>query len=780
MLGRRLPITSGSLGVEGLDGEIVIRRDERGIPHVSGSSDHDVWLGLGFCHAQDRAFQLESVRRVAHGTLAEIVGPEGLPIDKLVRRLGFLRYARRQMAALDEDVRETISAYVAGINRGLALGGKRKAHEFVLLRSRPSAWEPVDVLAVAKLLSFAMSGNWDAELARFRVLMADGHDALKSVDPEYAAWHPVTAPGETGGEIAGEDIDRLSGDLAALTGALGMSGGSNAWAVAGSKTGTGRPILANDPHLPPRLPSPWYLAHLQTPGWAMVGATFVGVPIVAAGHNGRVAWGTTLGLADTSDLYIERPPQGGGEDGEIEVTETIREEIRVKGKPTVTEEVRVTPRGPLLTPAIDGGGHAISLRAMWMEPRPIRGFLRVSRVCNAEEFRQTFEAWPLMPLNVVFADVDGAIGWQLVGETPVRRVSHGIVPSAAWTGDGEWEADPVPFADMPGAAHPDAGYLISANHRPVPADHRLPDGSAGPFLGVDWADGLRAARIGERLAESDGWDVAGTSDLQVDLVTAQWGEVREAVLAIRPRNAESREALGLLAGWDGEMSGRSAAAAVFELLLGEIDRRDVAGRAPLAGKFVLGASIGGLAVPNMLAFRRAGRLSRLLRDGPPPGPPGAGRSEERWQGLLSDALEATVSRLSERAGPEPGRWRWGEVRPLTLEHPVGRKKPLDGVFNIGPVPFGGDTNTVAQAAVDPLDSFANPMVIPSLRCVMDVGDFGHSTFVLPSGQSGNPLSPHYDDMFPLWLRGEGVPIAWSDEEVGRATVTTLRLVPPAP
>ncbi len=261
----------------------------------------------------------------------------------------------------------------------------------------------------------------------------------------------------------------------------------------------------------------------------------------------------------------------------------------------------------------------------------------------------------------------------------------------------------------------------------------------------------------------------------MDLFSVQWEEVREALLAIQALDSASRDALALLADWDGVMHANSAAATGFELLLAEIDRRDVAAWAPKAGAYVLGADVGGLEQPNLLAFRRAGRISRLLREGPPHEPQGD------WSGLLSGALQGVVERLSARAGAGTEGWRWGKLRQLVLEHPVGRKRPFHKVFNIGPVPFGGDTNTVAQAAVDPL----NPLATPSPRCVVDVGDFDRSTFILPSGQSGNPLSPHYDDMFPLWLEGEGVTMPQSadeaqrgpDDEVRQIGVRKLRLTP---
>lgn len=761
VLGRRLPTASGSLLVDGLDGEILIRRDRWGIPYIRGSSERDVWTGLGFCHAQDRAFQLETIRRLASGTLAEVVGRRGLPIDRLVRRLGFVRYARMQFDSLDRDEHRTLEAYSSGISLGLDVGRGGRAHEFLLTRSGPPCWEPLDVLVSAKLISFAMSANWDAELARFRVLAEDGHEALSAVDPEYAAWHPVTA---SAGVPAGAQIDRLSSDMGALIDALGISGGSNAWVVGPARSASGRPILANDPHLPPRLPSAWYLAHLDSGDWRMAGATFVGMPIVAVGHNGSVAWGITLGLADTSDLYIESAREGKGG---THVVRTIREEIKIRGRASISEEVAITPRGPQICPPIDGSGYGVSIRAAWMEPRAIHGLMRAHRARDCEELRQAFAAWPLMSLNVVFADVEGSIGWQLAGDVPVRASGHGVLPSAAWRKEGAWEPEPVPFREMPGASNPETGYLVSANHRP------LPEG-VGPFLGVDWADGLRAARIGERLAASSSWDVTSTAQLQMDQLSVQWREVREQILAIRPRTAESRLALSLLAEWDGSVCGDSAPAAVFQLLMAQIDRLDVEGHAPRAGHFMLGGDVARLGVPNLLAFRRAGRLTRILRerDGDQ-GPAG-------WQGLLSDALAEAAGRLSVAGGPGPAGWQWGRVRPLVLEHPVGRIRPLDRVFNVGPLDSGGDTNTVSQAAVDPLEPLANPLVIASLRCVVDVGDFGRSSFSLAGGQSGNPFSPHYADMVPLWVRGEGVSIAWSQEEIDQAAKSTLRLRPPSP
>lgn len=266
------------------------------------------------------------------------------------------------------------------------------------------------MLAVVKLISFTLASNWDAELARMKILNEDGPEALRALDPSYPEWHMVTAPP---GALAGPAADRLSEDLAAFAAAVGKGGGSNAWTLAPSRTSTGRPIVANDPHLPPVLPPHWYLAHLSTPDRAVAGAAFVGAPGFAAGHNGYAAWGTTAGLVDNTDLFLEEIGADGRsvrQGDEFVPCETRIETIRVKGAAAVEEEVLTTARGPIIGPALAGEVGAVSLRATWLDSRPVRGFLYAHRARGFEEFRHTFSQWPLLALNIVYADVSGAIG----------------------------------------------------------------------------------------------------------------------------------------------------------------------------------------------------------------------------------------------------------------------------------------------------------------------------------------------------------------------------------
>jgi penicillin amidase len=743
---------------------VLIRRDGYGIPYIEAEGEEEAWYGLGFCQGQDRAFQIETLLRVVRGTLAELVGREALPVDRLSRRIGFRHAAEQQLEALDDEIRQILEAFARGVTDGARMGCRRPAHEFSLLRAKPTPYLAADVLGLAKLMSFTLPSNWDAELTRLKILTEDGAEALAALDPSYPEWLLTTAPP---GALAGSAVDRLAEDLAVFTATVGQGGGSNNWAIAPARTTTGRAILANDPHLPPSLPPHWYLAHVRTPDWTVAGASFVGAPGFFVGHNDIAAWGMTAGFVDNTDLFIEEIGSEGRSvrEGDQFVPCEVRSEvIQVKAGTPVEEEVLVTPRGPIIGPALEGEVGAVSLCATWLAPRPAKGLLQVHRAGTLEEFRRTFEQWPFLSLNMVYADTSGTIGWQLVGQTPRRRKGWGTIPLPGWNPGVGWEDDPVPFDEMPHLADPETGFVATANNQPIPE-------SASPFLGIDWIDGYRQARIVEALGARHDWDLSSVQVLQMDQESIPWRELRDIVLTIPAETDEACQALALLEAWDGMAAADSPGAAVFELFVAEMVQRVVAAKAPHAAQWALGEGFTSLVPYTLFYVRRVGHLVHLLREQP------EGWFERPWPQEMADALTVVVKSLQKHCGDKPGGWAWGRVRPLTLRHPVGERVPLDRVFNLGPFPWGGDANTVGQASTPPFNPTTNPPAIASLRMVVDVGNWEKNRFALPGGQSGNPLSSHYDDLLPLWQRGEGVPIAWSPEEVTRVARFTLRLVP---
>jgi penicillin amidase len=776
LLGRRLPRTQGSLHVSGLQAPVRIHRDRWGIPHIEADNELDACFAIGFCQGQDRAFQLELFLRVVRGTLSELVGRDALPIDRLARRIGFHRAARAQWPLLDADMQALMEAYARGVAAGATEGLPRRPHEFVLLRSRPTPWTPLDSLGVVKLISFTLASNWDIELARFKILIEDGAEALAALDPAYPAWHPVTAPP---GQEAEPALDRLSEELKTFATLFGKGGGSNNWTLAASRTATGRPLLANDPHLDARLPPHWYLIHARTPRGAWAGATFLGGGAVQAGHNGFAAWGVTAGLIDQADLFREQigPDGRSVRQGEQFVPCEVREEvIAIRGEGSVTEHVLITPRGPIITPAVQGSGEALSLRAVWLDPRPLDGLLRLHRVRSFTDLRKAAEHWPATAQNMVYADQTGAIGWQMFGLAPKRRKGWGLIPAPGWELGAGWEPDLVPAEQLPHAHNPPQGFLATANNQP------LPDG-VGPYLGSDWLDGYRVASIVRELNARSDWDVPKTMALQMNQRAVAWDEMRDAVLSggLTPpargadatplAEADAHQALELLRAWNGHVAIDSPAATVYELFLAEMEGRTARAKAPRTFAIVLGAPLGPITPYNFLCYRRTGHLARLLREQP------AGWFARPWPDEIADALASVIRRLRAEHGDDPSRWAFGRLRTLTLHHPITRKSWLAPFFNLGPFSYGGDADTINQGAVLPLDPLAPADNIASLRMVVDVGAWSNSRFSLPGGQSGNPLSPHYDDLLPLWLRGEGVPIAWTEDEVRRAAVQTLELLP---
>jgi penicillin amidase len=764
LLGRRLPETRGKLIVPGLNQPVRIDRDRWGIPHITAANEPDAWFGLGFCHGQDRTFQLEILLRVMRGTLAQLIGVNGLGVDRLVRRIGFSRAAPAQFAVLVPEVRAMLEAYAAGVNAGATVGHRRRSHEFVMLRSRPTPWTAVDVVAGLKLQGFVLSSNWDVELARLKVLTSDGPEALADLDPAYPDWLPVTWPPA---QSAGRALDRLADDLAAFSLVVGAGGASNNWAIAGSRTASGRPIVANDPHLPPTLPAHWYLVHLRTPEWAVAGASFVGGPCIPAGHNGFAAWGVTAGLTDNTDLFLEQlGPDGKSvrQGGAFVPCEVHAETIAVRRGTPVTEEVLVTPRGPIIGPALEGAFEAISLRAVWLDPLPIQGLLRIHRARSLDEARRSLAEWPTSPLNLVYADETGRIAWQLFGQAPRRKKGWGTLPLPGWEENAGWEESLIPFAEMPYLENPRQGFIATANNRP------LPEGD-GPFLGADWLDGYRVAAANEALRQRTDWDVPATMALQMNQQNLHWREVREVVLSAPLDHPATGIALKLLADWDGRMAADSLAAAIYELFMAEMTQRVARARAPKSFEWALGRGHGMILPHGFLTVRRLGHLTDLLRRQP------AGWFSRSWSTEIASALRTVVANLWARHGDDTARWAWGRVRPLTLRHLLDRRPPLDRIYNLGPIPYGGDANTLNQASAPPLNPTSNPAHITSLRMVVEVGAWEEARFVLPGGQSGNPFSSHYADQFHLWRRGEGVPIAWSDEAVRQATQQTLELIP---
>lgn len=748
-LGKRLPTIDGSLTVSGLRDAIVIRRDENGIPYVDAKNDDDAFFGLGFCQAQDRAFQIELYMRLTRGTLAELVGADALPVDRLARRLGFTRIARAQLAASNDATRAQFTSFARGVNAGLKHGSKKKCHEMTLLGAEYSTFEAHDPAAVLAFFSFALSSNWDAELARLRVLHEDGRDALLALEPSLAAFKSELFAAADALDTANALVSGVAGmrDI----GAVGAA--SNAWAIAAKRTTTGRPILASDPHLSPTLPAPWYLAHVSTPEWAITGACLIPQPVVSIGHNDHVAWGVTAGHVDNTDLFVEHVGKDGRSvrEGDRFVPCDIRREtIKVKGKPDETIDVLVTPRGPIVGDVLGPSRDALSIQGTWMSTTRGLGAYQAHRVRDIDEARNVFDGYPGPSEGRVFADVKGNIGWQIHGDIPVRKSGHGLVPAPGWNPAYGWKEERLPFAQHPRITNPPAGFVATANQCP-------PDLPQDPFCGVDWLDRHRYERIAEKLSARTDWTIDAVLDMHLDRHSTLTRELRP----LFAEHASDPIAKKWLEPWDGEISPTSVAASIFELAFADLARRVAKRHAPNAWKAALGEGINDVLPHGPNAIRRVGELTRLIRTLP--------------ASDIDEAITNAVRELRTKFGSRDTSWQWGKIRPLRLRHAFAKQPPLDRLFALRDVAIGGDVTTIPQGSVDFQDPLGDPIGVPNLRAAIDVGAWENSRWSLLGGQSGNPCSPHFGDLLEPWDRGQGVGIAWSREDVERRAKSTLRL-----
>jgi penicillin amidase len=763
LLSKRLPTISGEIRLPGLSQPITVHRDQYGIPYIEAQSEVDAYYALGFCQGQDRPFQLEMLLRVCRGTLAELIGEPGLAMDRLARRIGFYRYGKGHFEAMEPQYQAFVQAYTQGINNGSSLGCSKPDHGFALLRTTPTPWTGADVLANGNYVSLWLS-SWTAKLTRLIVLQKDGPEALRALDTDYAGWIPTS---KTINLPAGPSLDKLAEDLAKLSEFTGYKGASNNWVLSASRTSTGRPIVANDPHLSPALPAPWYLVHMQAPGLKVAGASFIGMPFIPSGHNENVAWGVTASLIDNIDLYIEELGDDGKtvrEGNSFIPLEVLPETYHVKGQEPFIEDILITHRGPIITDVMVKEVGTISMCATWMKPRPPQGMQKLHQADTIDDCRTACGEMYLASQNMVYADTQGNIGWTIWGEVPQRGDTWGTLPLPGWMPQFHWKAENIPHEQMPYLKNPSTGFIATANAKPTL------DGS-GPYLGRDFCEGYRHTRIVEVLGSRTDWDLPDMLSLQTDRFAIPWREIKEIVLAAPVTDEDGRLALHLLKDWDGVTGADSAAAAVYAFLMMEMDHRRAQAKAPNSGRWALGQGFHPMVLESFFPMQAISQLVSQLKEQP------EGWFDDGWSAEVTAALSSAVCRIREKLGSAPENWGWGKLHQLTLLHPLGSRPPLDKVFNRGPFPSGGDHQTVAQAGRSTLEWGARVTGLANLRVAWDVGNWDDNHIVICGGQSGNPFSPHYDDLLGFWLRGEAIKMAWTEEAIRQVTQKTLKLIP---
>ena len=767
-LGRgRLPRSDGTLQAPGLSAPVEIIRDQWGVPHIYAADLHDLFFAQGFVHAQDRLWQMELNRRTATGQLSEMFGPVALDTDRTCRTFGFARLGQADWANAGDDIRQAISAYTQGVNAFLDHPNAAMPIEFMLLGHRPAPWKPEECMAFSRVMIWQMSHAWYGEIVRAQLIEAVGAEHAAELEIHYPEGNPITLP-------AGIEFNRLDpdGTLRAARGPFLSRGlGSNAWTVTGGKTTTGKPFLCNDMHLPLGLPSLWYLAHLVSGEYNVTGVSLPGLPMVLVGHNARIAWGMTLAYTDCEDLFVEefdpQAPQRYRFRDEWREAQVIPEPIRIKGRaePHV-EPVVVTHHGPIISDVVGHPAKRLAINSMALRPCPaMRGWLLLNQAGNWHEFVEAMRLIEAPQLNVAYADVDGNIGHWVTGRVPVRASGQGMVPAPGWTGEHEWIGE-VPFEEMPHALNPQQGYTVTCNHRLVPDDYPH-------FLGNVWMNGYRARRIIEVLESKTKLSPDDFAALHVDTTCLPGREFVERLAGFTSDDADAQLALKHLRAWDGKLATNSVGGTLYEVTRYHLVRNLIE---PGLGKEMTTRYTGQGFHPLLMATHEfyghdTVVMLRML-DHP----------DSWWmkqaggrEAVLARSLKQAVEWLRKELGPDATQWQWGKLHRASFPHAMGIQKPLDRVFNRGPLPIGGDTDTPCQTALTPDDPYDNKVWSPTFRQIVDMGDLSRSLVIHPPGQSGQLGSPHYDDLADLWIKGEYIPMLWTREQIESAAEGKLIL-----
>jgi penicillin G amidase len=811
-LRQSLPTTSGTTAVAGVSGPIDIVRDADAIPHIFASTKLDALLGLGYVHAQDRLWQMEFQRRIGHGRLSEIFGDATISQDRFLRTVGFGRAAQSAWQHLPDDARRQIDAYCAGVNAFISSHhGRLLPPEFTLLRFEPEPFTGPDVLVWVKMMAWDLSANYTLELMRHDIAARVGVERMAELLPPYPAnglniIGPSTSP-DAGASIgAGRPfqgrpnagpryksqprddtpswsaalVQTLSGNAAVRNVLLGgriEALGSNNWVVDGTLTASGKPLLANDPHLGTHVPSLWHLAHMSAGDFDVIGATLPGAPAVAIGRNRFIAWGETNVAADVEDLFVERIDASGTTAefrGAQEPIRVIPETIMVKGGEPIHLNVRVTRHGPLVSDALNAGNAEAKTtpKPQPFEPLAFRwtsldesdstivAFLRLNEARNWNDFTAALQHFVAPAQNFVFADVDGHIGYYAPGRIPRRASGDGSMPSPGWTGDSEWTGW-IPFEELPHTFDPPDHFIVTANNRPMPADDLH-------LIGLEYPEPYRAQRITALVTSKKQLTPNDFKDIQADTLSPHAQTLLPLLLRhVSTDDPQFGQALNILRQWNFNASGDSAASAIFQAWfrqlvpaivgdeLGPLVRTTYEGRFSYITRFVTNTLTAG--------------SSPWCDDVNTP-------EKETCDQTVSKALRDGLADLRERMGGDAARWRWDGIHRAVFPH-----QGLDSIGLLRPllsrsIANGGDWSTVnvgPVAANAPYDQVS----IPGYRQIVDLSPANDSRFLDAVGEAGHFLSPHYDDFLGDWRAVRHRKMRMTRADVDNGALGTLRLTP---
>ncbi len=752
--------TSGTIKVTGLQKPVRVLRDEWGIAHIYAESQDDLFFAQGFVAAQDRLWQMDLWRRQGEGKLAEVLGPSAIERDKFARLVRYRGEMKAEYESYAPDAQQIIEAFVRGVNAQIEIvkqSGKLPI-EFQLAGFQPEPWTPE--VCLTRMAGYVMTRNASTEIQRAQLAREFGKEFVDEwieTDPPHKLEIPE------GLDLAGIDGKILAAATVA-GGAVNFGStpnpndGSNNWVIDGKMSVTGKPLLANDPHRQIALPSLRYLVHLNAPGWNVIGAGEPSLPGVAAGHNERVGFGFTIVGIDQQDLYVEdvnlANPNEYRRQGRWQPMRVEREQFKVKGEAVPREiELKFTAHGPVIYE--DKERHrAYSLKWVGSEPGTA-GYLAslsLNRAKNWPEFLKALERWKVPSENLVYADVDGNIGWVAAGMTPIRKGWSGLIPVP---GDGkyEWQGF-LPLRDMPQTYNPAKHFIATANHNILPPGY-------DKELGYEWSNPTRFLRIDEVLSSAKTkLTVEDFQRLQHDEVSLNARALTATLGEAKNTPAELQPFVDLLTRWDWRLGKDSAAAALYEIWL------------PKLAPAIFKSHVPERAWPFVSRGIQPGKAIAALRTASP-----------QWFGkdavanrnaLIWKTLAESVADAKKLLGNDPAKWRWGTLHVAPFTHPLSTDAERKSLFDLPSAERGGDANTVFATGGGPGFRQSHGA---SFREVLDIADWDRSVSTNVPGQSAQPGSKHYSDLLPLWANGKYFPLLYNRAKVEAAAKDRLTLEP---
>jgi penicillin amidase len=727
----RLATLDGRVRLTGLDSSVEVRRDRWGVPHIYARTAHDVFFAQGYVAAQDRLFQMEIWRRVGEGRLAEVLGPSYVTRDRLARLFKYRGDTAAEWSSYGPDARALVTAFVSGINAYIdevRANPKKLPIEFSLLGFLPERWTPE--VPLTRVTSLSGVGNGTSELLHARLVALVGVTRANELVDTYP--HHDLDPVE-GLDLSGLDQSALGGMGQVYTDvAFSRIEGSNNWVVSGKKTASGKPILANDPHRAITNPGVRYITHLVAPGWNVIGSGEPASPGIAIGHNERIAFGLTIVGMDQQDIYVE-------EASSTRELHLVVDTIAVRGEAPRVVTLSYSPHGPVLSVDKERA-RAIVVRMVGQEPGTAAylASLSLDRAHNWKEFQAAMSRWKMPDENMIYADVDGNIGWIASGLMPQRSWS-GLLPVP---GDGRFEwSGFVPVSQLPQLYNPPAGYIATANDnilRYMPSSYDTPISYEFPH------PSYRAERLHQVLRDSAHFTVKDFERLQHDDLSLLARQLVPSMVAAAKRaGAGARPEVRALEGWDFHMSKDAHVPMIFEAWSSELPRL-----------------VAGAVYPREVAAALRNRVSWSIVDS-------VLRAGGHGDTLAVTALDSAVALLTRRLGPNEATATWGMLHTVEFKHPIAP------AFDLAPLARGGDANTVMATGGANFRQTAGA----SYREIIDLGNFDNSVAINVPGQSAQPESPHYGDLLPLWGKGQYFPLVYSRKRVVAETRHVLMLEP---